>query len=132
MALWYYWRWRIESYHKLLKGAGQPIEEWLQETAAALLRRLLVAAMSAVVVCRLARDNNPQAAPMRDVLIRLSGRQMKRGKNARPFTESALLAGLGVLVSMLDGLQRYSLHELQSLAQATLPRFITNPPTDHG
>lgn len=112
VALWYYWRWRIESYHKLLKGAGQQIEEWLQETAAALLRRLLVAAMSAVVVWRLARDNSPQAAQMRDVLVRLNGRQMKRGRNARPVTESALLAGLGVLVPMLDCLQRYTLHEL--------------------
>ena len=130
VALWYYWRWRIESYHKLLKGAGQQIEDWLQETAAALLRRLLVAAMSAVIVWRLARDNSPQAAQMRDVLVRLSGRQMKRGKNARPFTESALLAGLGVLVSMLDCLQRYSLHQLQSLAEATLPGFISNPATD--
>src|SRR5439155_12692717 len=26
VALWYYWRWRIESYHKLLKGAGQQVE----------------------------------------------------------------------------------------------------------
>jgi hypothetical protein len=25
-ALWYYWRWEIESYHKLLKGAGQRIK----------------------------------------------------------------------------------------------------------
>ena len=34
--------------------------------------------------------------------VRLSGRQMKRGKNARPFTEPALLAGLSVLLPMLD------------------------------
>ena len=37
VALWYYWRWRIESYHKLLKGAGQQVESWQQESA-----RLLV------------------------------------------------------------------------------------------
>lgn len=127
VALWYYWRWRIESYHKLLKGAGQQIESWLQETAAALSRRLLVAAMSAVIVWRLARENSPQAEQMRDVLVRLSGRQMKRNKNARPFTEPALLAGLGVLVAMLDLLQRYSIDELRRLAKATLPDLLSPP-----
>lgn len=124
VALWYYWRWRIESYHKLLKGAGQQVEDWQQETAAAMSRRLLVAAMSAVIVWRLAREENPQAAELREVLVRLSGRQMKRTKNARPFTEPALLAGLGVLVSMFDCLRRYSVEELRRLAQATLPDII--------
>ncbi|WP_287653420.1 transposase [Accumulibacter sp.] len=28
IALWYYWRWRIESYFKLLKQAGQQLERW--------------------------------------------------------------------------------------------------------
>lgn len=127
IALWYYWRWRIESYHKLLKGAGQQIESWQQETAAALARRLLVAAMAAVVVWRLARDPSPQAAEMRDLLVRLSGRQMKRGKNARPFTEPALLAGLGVLMPMLDCLRHYNIRHLRHLAETTLPEII-NPP----
>ena len=45
--------------------------------------------MAGVVVWRLARDQRPQAAEMRDVLVRLSGRQMKRGKQARSFTEPA-------------------------------------------
>jgi hypothetical protein len=126
VALWYYWRWRIESYHKLLKGAGQQVEDWQQETAAALSRRLLVAAMSAVIVWRLAREESPQAAEMREVLVRLSGRQMKRTTNARPFTEPALLAGLGVLTSMLDCLRRYTVEDLRRLAQATLPDII-NP-----
>jgi hypothetical protein len=89
VAPWYYWRWRIESYHKLLKGAGQQVEQWQQETAAAPARRLLVAAMACAVVWRLARDDRPQAAAMRDVLVRLSGRQMRRGKAARGFTEPA-------------------------------------------
>src|SRR5204862_823994 len=95
IALWYYWRWRIESYHKLLKGAGQQIEQWQQETAAALARRLTVASMACVVVWHLARDQRPAAAELRSLLIRLSGRQMKRDANSRGFTEPALLAGLG-------------------------------------
>ena len=32
IARWYTWRWRIESYHKLLKTAGMNAEEWQQES----------------------------------------------------------------------------------------------------
>ena len=41
LALWYYWRWRIESFFKLLKGAGQQIEQWQQQSAVAVAKRLL-------------------------------------------------------------------------------------------
>lgn len=121
IALWYYWRWRIESYHKLLKKAGQQVQSWQQETAAALTKRLLVAAMSVVLVWRLARTEGADAAAMRDLLIRLSGRQMKRGKGRPTFTEPALLAGLGVLISMLEVLSEHSLKEIRNLAASTLP-----------
>lgn len=119
VALWYYWRWRIESYHKLLKGGGQHVECWQQESAETLSRRLLVAAMSVVIVYRLAREDSPAAAGMRDLLVRLSGRQMKRGKHARPFTEPALMAGLAVLLPMLDLLREYSTTELRQLVEET-------------
>lgn len=121
VALWYYWRWRIESYHKLLKGAGQQIECWQQQTPQALARRLLVAAMASVVVWHLARDARPQAAQVREVLVSLSGRQMKRGKSARGFTEPALLAGLGVLIPMLLLLEQYDVQELRRMAGQALP-----------
>jgi hypothetical protein len=42
IALWYYYRWRIESYFKLLKSGGQEIEHWQQESGLAILKRLLV------------------------------------------------------------------------------------------
>jgi hypothetical protein len=128
VARWYYWRWRIEGYHKLLKGAGQQVEHWQQETAAALARRLSVAAMACVVVWRLARDDRPQAAEFRGVLVRLSGRQMRRGTGARGFTEPALLAGLGVLVPMLALLEEYDLGELRALARQVLPDLSPTPP----
>lgn len=124
VALWYYWRWRIESYHKLLKGAGQQVESWLQDDAEQLARRLTVAAMAGVVVWQLARDERPESQEMRRVLVRLSGRLMKRGKGRRDFTEPALLAGLGVLLSMLHLLERYSLDELKGLAHQVLPRMF--------
>ena len=36
MALWYYWRWEIESFFKLLKSGGQQLEHWQQESGAAI------------------------------------------------------------------------------------------------
>ena len=131
VALWYYWRWRIESYHKLLKGAGQQIEQWQQETPEALARRLAVAAMACVVVWTLARDANPPAAKLRDVLVQLSGRQIKRGKGRRTFTEPALLAGLGILIPMLLLLEQHDLEELRDMTRELLPGLLkesTNKP----
>lgn len=124
VALWYYWRWRIEGYHKLLKGAGQQAECWQQETAAALARRLAVASMAAVVVWKLARDERPDAARLRGVLIRLSGRQTKRGKGTRGFTEPALLAGLGVLLPMLELLRTDEVEDLRRLVKRSLPGLL--------
>jgi hypothetical protein len=124
VALWYYWRWRIESYHKLLKGAGQQVEQWQQETPEALARRLAVAAMACVVVWTLARDPSEPAARLRDVLVKLSGRQIKRGKDRRNFTEPALLAGLGILIPMLLLLEQYDLEDLRKMTEALLPGLL--------
>jgi hypothetical protein len=48
---------------------------------------------------------------------------MNRGENHRGFTEPALLAGLGVLVPMLQLLEEYDLNDLRRLADLTLPRL---------
>ncbi|GHT46744.1 hypothetical protein FACS189454_08350 [Planctomycetales bacterium] len=50
VALWYYHRWRIESYFKLLKSGGQELEHWQQESGLAVLKRLLVVSTGAAVV----------------------------------------------------------------------------------
>ena len=118
IALWYYWRWTIESYFKLLKRAGQHVEQWQQTYALAIARRLLVAAMACVVVWSLARSQAPQAAETRQLLVRLSGRLMKRGVD---FTEPALLAGMWVLLAMLDTLEDYTPAQLRQLAAQFLP-----------
>lgn len=117
IALWYYWRWDIESYFKLLKSAGQQLEHWQQETALASMRRLLVASMACVVVWQVARQTTPEAEQLRDLLIRLSGRQMRRGKD---FTMPALLAGMWVLLSMLALLEQHDVDHLRRLAQLVL------------
>lgn len=124
VALWYYWRWRIETYHKLLKGAGQQVEQWQQETPEALARRLTVAAMACVVVWTLARATGEPAAQLRDVLVRLSGRQIKRGKGRPTFTEPALLAGLGILIPMLLLLEEYDLESLRKMTRELLPGLL--------
>jgi hypothetical protein len=118
VALWYYWRWRVESYFKLLKGAGQQVEHWQQQTAAAVARRLLVAGMACVVVREVARGEGPEAEALREVLVRLSGRQVHWGKR---YSEPALLAGLWVLLAMLDLLEHYDLQDLQRLARRARP-----------
>ena len=123
-ALWYYWRWRVESYHKLLKGSGQQAESWQQESAGALARRLAVASMAAVVVWKLARDDRPEAAELRAALVRLSGRQVKRTRDSRGFTGPALMAGLGVLLPMLEMLEHADPRDLRRLVQAALPGLL--------
>jgi hypothetical protein len=118
VALWYYWRWRIETYFKLVKGAGLELEHWQQETAQALARRLLVASMACVVVWQVARSSAPEAAALRAFLVRLSGRQMRRGK---PFTEPALLAGLWVFLTMLEAMQHCDLDAMQRALDMVVP-----------
>ena len=121
VALWYYWRWRIESYFKLMKSAGLQLEDWQQTTAERILRRLLIAAMACVTVWRLADDPTPEAAETRALLIRLSGRQMK---HKCPFTVPALLAGLWVLLAMLDVLDHYTVADLRRAAALCLPAGV--------
>ena len=114
LAQCYYWRWRIESFFKLLKSHGQQIEHWRQATGAGIARRLLVAAMGCVTVWQLQADKSPRAEELKTLLVRLSGRQTKRTK---PVTAPALLAGLWVLLSILELLEHYSVHDLRQLAR---------------
>jgi hypothetical protein len=112
LARCYYWRWRIETYFKLLKSHGFQLEDWLQETGEAIARRLLVVSMACVTVWQLLADESPPAQELKTILVRLSGRQMKRN---RPFTAPALLAGLWALLSMLETLEQYDVTALKDL-----------------
>jgi hypothetical protein len=125
IALWYYWRWSIETYFKLLKTAGMNVESWRQEKASAIARRLMVASMACVTVWRLARSTHPLAEPAREQLVRFSGRQMKHG---RKFTLPALLAGLWTLLAMLEFLETHSVEEAYQLAEFCLPNYRAHAP----
>jgi Transposase DDE domain len=125
IALWYYWRWSIETFFKLLKSAGLNVESWLQTTAGAIARRLMVACMACVTVWRLARSEAPQAEPAREMLVRLSGRQMKHG---RKFTLPAMLAGMWTLLAMLEFLRDHTIEEAYQLAELCLPNYRAQAP----
>ena len=112
IALWYYWRWSIETFFKLLKSAGMQLESWQQETGEAIARRLVVACMACVYVWQLAEAKGPDAGELRKLLVRLSARQMKYGVE---FTRPALFAGLCSLLNSLDLLENYNINELKQM-----------------
>jgi hypothetical protein len=118
IARWYYYRWQIESMFKLLKGAGQQIEDWLQDDAQAVAKRLIVASCACVLVWQLAAATSPQAIEIQDFLVRISGRQTKRTK---PITAPALLNGLWLLLSTLTLLEHYDVNQLKQYAQFVFP-----------
>jgi len=105
IALWYHWRWEIETYFKLMKSSGHELEHWQQESGEAILKRLLISSMAAVIVWTLQRDSGEDSIRFQDFLVRLSGKSMKRG---RPPSSGALLSGLFVffrLTAVLDEIQ---------------------------
>ena len=120
LTLWYYWRWKIESFFKLLKSAGQHLESWQQESAQAIAKRLLVASMACVTIWAMAADKSERAAELRTLLVKLSGRQMK-GK--QPFTYPALLDGMWVWLALLETMEAFSPQQLDGFKK-TFQQFV--------
>jgi hypothetical protein len=104
LATWYYYRWKIENYFKLLKSGGHHLESWQQETPKAIFRRLIVVSYACTLVWKLANSKDEKAEEIRELLIRLSGRQMKYGVD---FTYPALFAGFWNFLVILDVLELY-------------------------
>jgi hypothetical protein len=117
IALWYFWRWRIESFFKLLKAAGQQLEHWQQENGRYILKRLLVASMACVLAWRLAVSQAPQAEEARRLVMGLSGRQVEHGKK---YTLEGLLAGVWVLLAMVAVLEEMPASRLKEMARFVL------------
>jgi hypothetical protein len=123
IARWYTWRWRIESYHKLLKTAGMNAEEWQQESGEAFAKRIVIASMACLTVWLLQQDGSEEAARLKGILIRLSGRQMKhRVKDTAP----ALLAGLEKLLAVVNILETNDLEDILALARRLLPNLFSS------
>jgi len=116
---WYYLRWRIESFFKLLKSHGHELEYWQQQSGLAIAKRLLIAAMACVIVKQLEACQSESAAKFRLYLIQLSGRRMKHGVD---FTAPALLAGYYVHLTMTQYLAEndITIEKLKSLEKHAL------------
>jgi hypothetical protein len=119
---WYYFRWRIESFFKLLKSAGHELEYWQQTTGKAILCRLLIASMACVYVWQLQRDKSEEAGLLRQKLMKLSGRQTKHGVKSTP---TAMLAGWYSMMAMMSLLEsETSLEDLRQLVKSFAPPGI--------
>jgi hypothetical protein len=122
IAKWYYFRWRIESLHKLLKSSGWQLEAWLQRNGERLMIKLLLALGAVTSVWALERRNDAPSATFKQLLMQLSGRQTKRD---REITTSGLLAGLWVLQSALGPLANHGPEQLNAMLENHLPLFAT-------
>ena len=120
IARWYYFRWRIETYHKLLKGAGWQLENWLQCTGEGLLIKLMLALTACASIWALERRCDAEAESFKALLMQLSGRQTKRD---RAITTSGLLAGLWVLQCAVGPLARHGPEQLNAMLENHLPAF---------
>lgn len=78
---------------------------------------MLIAAQVCVIVWAIEQSADPRLKPLKQILVRLSGRLMKRGVE---WTASALLAGMWNLLAIIDALEQYSLAEIEQLARLTL------------
>ncbi len=114
LATWYYWRWQIECFFKLLKQQGLQLEDWQQETALAIAKRLLVACQACVIVWQLQYDNTPQANEIKNFLVRL---QRATNEKNRSITPSALLEGLWLFSTLMDTLDHYPIEQLRQFKQ---------------
>jgi hypothetical protein len=123
IARWYYFRWRIESLHKLLKKAGWQLESWLQRNGERLLIKLLVAFGACASIWALERRHDAASEALQQLLMTLSGRQTKR---RQPITTSGMLAGLWVLQSAVGPLARHGPEKLNAMLAEHLPLFATD------
>jgi hypothetical protein len=122
VARWYYFRWRIESMHKLLKRAGWQLEGWLQRDGRRRLKKLLIAFGACASIWALERRQGAESEAFQGLLMELSGRQTKRGRRVTP---SGMLAGLWVLQG-LGPLARHGPEQLKAMLEDHLPLFATD------
>jgi hypothetical protein len=121
VALWYYWRWRIESYFKLIKTAGQQMEHWQQWEGRGVAMRLAVASMACLLAWRAGRQGGEQGKRLREVLMGLSGRLMKHEQEQ---TLPGLLEGLRLLLAAALLVLEHGWQEVLLLAAQALPGLL--------
>ena len=112
IGLWYYYRWNIETYFKLLKSSGFNLEKWQQESSEAIFKRLLIASYACVLVWQIEHSSQKNILEIKKFLVKLSGRLVARGKVS---TSPALLAGIWSFFSTMDILELYDIEKLISM-----------------
>ena len=112
IGLWYYYRWNIETYFKLLKSSGFNLEKWQQETAEAIFKRLLIASYACLLVWQIEYSNHKNIIKIKEFLVKISGRLVAREKVS---TSPALLAGIWAFLSTMDILELYDIEKLLSM-----------------
>lgn len=122
IALWYYYRWNIESYFKLLKSSGFNMEQWQQVEPSAIFKRLLIASHACLLVWQIEHSNSKNIKQIKEFLVKLSGRLVERGKIS---TSPALLAGLWSFFSAMDIIELYDIDKLFSMRDE-LVEFMEN------
>lgn len=128
VALWYYFRWRIEKMHKLIKSAGWQLESWLQRDGRRILMKLLVAFGALASIWALERRGDAESKAFQELLMQMSGRQTKR---TRRVTTSGLLAGLWVLQAAVGPLARHGPDQLNAMLETHLPLFTMDGKRPH-
>lgn len=126
IALWYYFRWQIESMHKLIKSAGWQLESWLQRDGHRILIKLLVAFGACASIWALERRDDAASEEFKALLMQLSGRQTKRH---RAITTSGMLAGLWVMQAAVEPLARHGPDGLNSMLRSHMPLFAKTKST---
>ena len=120
IARWYYFRWRIESMHKLIKSAGWQLEKWLQRSGDRILKKLLLAFGACAAIWALERRHDEESDELKELLMTLSGRQTKR----RPSSHDQRHAGRPVgAARRLGPLARHGPDELNAMMEDHLPQF---------
>ncbi len=120
IATWYYFRWRIEGLHKLLKSSGWQLETWLQRQGDRMMIKLLLALGACTQVWALERRGDAGSGAFKRLLMQMSGRQTKRD---REVTTGGLLSGLWVIQAALVALVTYSPAQLKAMLEDHLPLF---------
>jgi len=100
LVTWYYYRWNIENYFKLLKSGGHHLESWRQESPKAIFRRLIVVAYACTLIWKVAHSKDEKAIKIRELLTRISGRQMSYGVDTEFITVPLLLLNLVKLLNL--------------------------------
>lgn len=115
IAMFYCYRWRIESFFKLLKSAGFDMEQWLQQTGIVFFKRVLLSVHACLHVWRLMHDESKEAKDFCAFLVRISGHQTKK---SNPITATAVLHGFMVLLAADELLQQMSPQEIRQKVDA--------------